>query len=364
MKRSKDIKICTIVGARPQFIKSAPLSKYIQSREGISEFIIHTGQHFDANMSSVFFEQLNIPKPKYFLNINGASHGEMTGRMLIEIEKILIKEKPKATIVFGDTNSTLAGALAATKLNIPVIHIEAGLRSKNMLMPEEINRIMTDSISEVLFCPSEDSRTNLILEGLNNRAKIISVTGDIMHDSLKMIELTNKISSNFFHGEDFCLLTLHRAENVDNPDKLLNILNELNELARETNILFPVHPRTKSKIEDLKINLDSKIRMIEPLGYFEMINAISSALLIITDSGGLQKEAYFLNKYCLTVRDETEWVELVQIGANVLVGSNANSLIKAFTLIKDKEFTVQKGIYGDGRSSQLIVEHIIEFLAS
>lgn len=328
-------KIVTVVGARPQFIKAAVVSRAIREHNmqagagssTIKEIIVHTGQHFDDNMSKVFFDEMDIPKPDYNLAINSTTHGAMTGRMLEKIEEILIKEKPDWVLVYGDTNSTLAGALAASKLHIPVAHVEAGLRSFNMKMPEEQNRILTDHISTKLFCPTDTAIKNLKNEGIE---KGVHKTGDVMFDAflyysklaLEKYEKGTNAWRNLFGNlpEDFILLTIHRAENTDDHTRLKNIVEAINETKR--NFVFPIHPRTRKIIEKLGISFDQHVKLIDPVGYLEMIYLENVCSMVVTDSGGVQKEAYFAKKPCVTLRDETEWVETVESGWNRCVGAD------------------------------------------
>lgn len=310
----------TIVGARPQFIKAAVLSRALKKQSDFNEIIIHTGQHFDANMSDVFLDELEISKPKYALNINGGTHGQMTGRMLELMDDILIQEKPDAVLVYGDTNSTLAGALSASKLHIPVIHIEAGLRSFNKKMPEEINRILTDNVSDLLFCPTTVAVKNLKNEGIE---KGVHFVGDVMYDAMlfahkKIEEDKTFLTKMSYLPEKFIFLTIHRAESTNNQNIFDSMISYAAEFAREHNlkIVYPVHPRVKPLIDSKKLN-DNFIT-IDPISYFETQFCLSRAKYVLTDSGGLQKESYFHKIPCITLRTETEWVETIQYGWNRL----------------------------------------------
>ncbi len=354
------MKIVTIIGARPQFIKSAVISKLFLE-QGIDEIVVHTGQHFDADMSDVFFEELRLPSPRYNLDIHGLSHGAMTGKMLEGIENVLIYEKPDGVLVYGDTNSTLAGALAARKLHIPVAHVEAGLRSFNMLMPEEINRILTDRISNLLFCPSELSKDNLRKEGImaSKDYKIV-ISGDIMYDCALLFASYAKspmLSIEF----PYLLCTIHRAENTDDIEKLKCIINTLEEISKETVVILPLHPRTRAKLTACGCALDdSPIKFISPVGYLEMIWLIDHSELVITDSGGVQKEAYYFQKPCVTLRDETEWVELVEHGYNKLVGADKENIISAIHYFLATKLAWNNNLYGDGHAGEIIVQELIE----
>ena len=357
------MKIVTVIGARPQFIKAAALSREFGNFDNITEVIVHTGQHFDDNMSEIFFKEMGIPKPNYRFNINRLGHGAMTGRMLEHIEEVILTEKPDYTLVYGDTNSTLAGALAARKLNVPVIHVEAGLRSFNMLMPEEINRILTDRISSILFCPTLVSVNNLKNEGFHNFDCIIELVGDVMQDvAVFYADALDKNSVSFNHDllerKPFILCTIHRQENTDDLEILKSILETLESLPTNLDILIPVHPRTRKKIEDLNLSLN-RVELIPPLGYFDMIQVIRHARFIMTDSGGLQKEAYFFGKSCITLREETEWTELVTNGFNQLVGSNPDKIVSAVkNIINDstKDFSVD--LYGGGKAAKRIASFL------
>ena len=351
-------RIITVVGARPQFIKAATLSRQFKLA-GIEELIIHTGQHFDTNMSDVFFEEMEIPRPAYHLDIHGLTHGAMTGRMLEGIEAILLKEKPAGVLVYGDTNSTIAGALAASKLHIPVLHVEAGLRSFNMQMPEEINRILTDRISNVLFCPTEAAVANLKKEGFENMPVRIIKNGDVMQDAAMYYAPKAEQKSDILKQaglSKFVLATIHRQENTDSPETLRNIITGLNEINRQIPVLVPIHPRTRSILTQL--NIVPEFKMIDPLGYFDMIVLLKNCKLVITDSGGVQKEAFFFGKHCITLREQTEWVELVENGYNILVGSNVLKLKDAFEVFSSKVSDFKINLYGKGQAAQIAVNEI------
>ena len=312
-------KIFTIVGARPQFVKAAAVSRTIAETDGLSEVLVHTGQHYDANMSDIFFDELGIPAPDRHLGIGGGNHGSMTGKMLAGLEEAMIEDKPDAVLVYGDTNSTLAGALAAAKLHIPVIHIEAGLRSFNRKMPEEINRVMADHLSELLLCPTEKGVVNLADEGIRDGVHMV---GDVMFDAtLFAIEQSRTrssiISTLGLEGKRYAVCTLHRAENTDDDERFDRVLDFLRDTAKDLEIIFPVHPRTRKVLAERGIAL-AEITTIEPLGYFDLHRLLADSELVITDSGGLQKEAYFHRKPCITMRGETEWVELLDAGWNRL----------------------------------------------
>lgn len=354
------MKIVTIIGARPQFIKSSVISISLKKRF-IDEIIIHTGQHYDDNMSSIFFNELNLPNPKYFLNINNLNHGAMLGKMVEEIEIILLNENPNFVLLYGDTNSTLAGALAASKLNIKIIHIEAGLRSFNSKMPEEINRILTDRVSSLLFCPSFNSYENLVNEGYLNFNSKIFISGDVMMDSTMYFKQYSRKPIQYYIPENFVLCTIHREDLTNNYIELFELLYILNTLSEKVTIVIPLHPRTKNKLNSFNFK-NTNILFIEPLGYFEMLWCIENSKFIMTDSGGLQKEAYFLNKYCITLRNETEWVELVDNKYNFLIHNNKKLLFDTFDFCLDnKPNFIKKNIYGVGNSSDIIVDKIIEF---
>ncbi len=351
------MKILTIVGARPQFVKAAALSREIKKNTGLKEIIVHTGQHFDENMSAIFFEEMEIPTPDYNLNINGLSHGAMTGQMLEQLEKVMIAEKPNVVLVYGDTNSTIAGALAAKKLHIKVAHVEAGLRSFNMQMPEEINRILTDRISDWLFCPTDTAIRNLQNEGFKHNNCSIIKTGDVMEDAALYYAKTAALKSSIIdklhlENKSFILATIHRAENTDDPINLSNIIGALNELSEQHPVIVPLHPRTKKIIHQQ--NLQVAFTIIDPVGYFDMIMLMQKCLIIITDSGGLQKEAFFFGKFCITTREQTEWVELVSNGYNYIVGTNKDLIINTTNELLDRAIPAAINLYGNGEASRNI----------
>ena len=341
-------RILTVVGARPQFIKAAVLSKHLKNHPEIQEDILHTGQHYDANMSEVFFEQMGIPKPTYQLQINGGTHGVMTGQMLTEIEQVLLNNSYHALLVYGDTNSTLAGALAAQKLGIKVIHIEAGLRSFNMKMPEEVNRILTDQIASLLCCPTTLAMDNLKDEGFDQKEIQVVLTGDIMKDAV--LEFSKDVPA--LVQTPYVLATVHRQENTDDPKRLQEILQALDVINKKIPVVCPIHPRTAKRIQDL--NIGSKINFIDPVGYPEMQSLIHHSELVITDSGGLQKEAYFHKKYALILRDQTEWVELVEAGYAALCSSDSDKIISGFERIKSLPAIENEEMYGSDVSEKII----------
>ncbi|WP_343634407.1 UDP-N-acetylglucosamine 2-epimerase (non-hydrolyzing) [Fluviicola sp.] len=323
------LKIVTVLGARPQFIKAAVVSSAF--REHFEEILVHTGQHYDPNMSDVFFEELHIPNPKYHLNIGSGPHGEMTGAMLTAIEKVLETEKPDFVLVYGDTNSTLAGALAASKMLIPVIHVEAGLRSFNKAMPEEQNRILTDHLSELLFAPTQTAVKNLHREGIHQGVHLV---GDVMYDGiLHFREIARQKSSILadlgLAEKEYILCTIHRAENTNDPERLKSIVSGLNAVLEK--IVLPLHPRTQKYLQSYGIRLADHIQVIDPLGYLDIVMLESAAKKIVTDSGGIQKEAFFLGIPCITLREETEWVETVENGWNTLVGADEQKIVGAIT---------------------------------
>ncbi len=352
------MQIFTIIGARPQFIKASVVSRALNEVRGISETLLHTGQHFDANMSDVFFNQLSIPRPDIQLDIHGGGHGEMTGRMMMEIEKSLMEHKPDRVLVYGDTNSTLAGALAAAKLHIPVAHVEAGLRSFNMRMPEEINRIVADQVSDLLFCPTDAAVRNLKNEGFEGKTAKILQVGDVMQDAAMLFAKKAVRPMNGSAPAKFVLATLHRAENTDDPGRLTSIVRALNQIHRDlAPVVLPLHPRTRKLIAQQ--GLDLNVHLIDPVGYFEMVWFLDHSELVLTDSGGVQKEAFFFGKACVTMRDQTEWVELIEVGANELVGADAEKIIDATARNLGRYIEDTGQLYGGGKASRRIVDELM-----
>lgn len=355
----RPVKILTIVGARPQFVKAATISRAVAVAEGVEEVILHTGQHFDANMSEVFFKEMDIPEPRYNLDIHSFGHGAMTGRMLEAIEGIILDEQPDVLLVYGDTNSTLAGALAARKLHVKVGHVEAGLRSFNMAMPEEVNRILTDRISDFLYCPTDSAVANLRAEGFDRFQCEVVRTGDVMLDAARYYAQFSASKStldpDLLRG-DFALCTLHRAENTDDPVRLTAFADALNRMHRDTRVLLPLHPRTKAKLKAAGIKL--QVDLIDPVGYFEMIEILKHSSLVITDSGGLQKEAFFFGKNCVTLRDQTEWTELVDRGFNVLAKADTDDVVRKCEEMRLRKNDFSEPLYGDGRAAATIVQHL------
>ncbi len=356
------MKVITIIGARPQFIKAAAVSRVLRAEAGVEEKIIHTGQHYDANMSDVFFREMDIPMPDFHLDIHGVSHGAMTGRMLEQIEAILVVEKPDVVLVYGDTNSTLAGALAAKKLGICIVHVEAGLRSFNMSMPEEINRILTDRISDVLYCPTQTAVDNLLKEGFAHFDCDMVLCGDVMEDAAMYYADRASSVSTIIHDLNlqitpFVLCTLHRQENTDSTQRLEELITTLNEIQKEICVVLPIHPRTAKMISNSHLILSAKV--IPPVGYFDMLQLIRHSRLVLTDSGGLQKEAYFFDKYCITLREDTEWTELVSGGFNRLVGSDRTKILEAFYEFMEKPFSKGASLFGGGHAAEKIVQHLL-----
>lgn len=394
------MKIVTVVGTRPQFIKAATVSRAIaehnklftlSSREGggkfqgshsstssnvknvqtgalITEVIVHTGQHYDENMSAIFFEEMYIPKPDHFLDIHGLSHGVMTGQMLEKIEGVLIDEKPDLVLVYGDTNTTLAGALGAAKLHIPVAHVEAGLRSFNRRMPEEINRVLTDHVSTILFCPTKQAIENLKAEGIADAntdygpsamsskppQKVVWV-GDVMLDAALYYKQHAK-KPQFVPPEQFILATIHRAENTEEPERLKSIFTAFEKICQEIPIILPLHPRTKKIMEGMKLKTSNfKLQLVDPVSYLEILYLLKRCRIVMTDSGGLQKESYFFGKPCVTLRDETEWVELVEHGCNSVTGSDTECIYREYKQMIKKQIDFDVHLYGEGEAGRKIV---------
>lgn len=346
------MKIVSVVGARPQFIKCAPVSRTIRKQH--EEILVHTGQHYDPEMSDVFFEELDIPKPDYNLGIGSGTQGEQTGKMIIEIEKVLLKEEPDIVLVYGDTNSTLAGALAASKLHIKVAHVEAGLRSFDRTMPEEINRVITDHISNILFCPTDTAVMNLKNEGITEGVYNV---GDVMVDALKYNQRIAENKSTILQDmslnpKEYLLATVHRASNTDNKENLSSIVEAFSDV--EETIVFPIHPRTRKYLKEY--NLWEKVlkntKVIPPVGYLDMLKLESNARKILTDSGGVQKEAYMLGVPCITLRDNTEWVETIEEGWNLLAGADYEKIKHAIENFEGTD--IRNDVFGDGNASNKI----------
>lgn len=352
-------KIITVLGARPQFVKAAVLSRVIAQHNEIEEIIVHTGQHYDANMSAIFFKEMEIPEPKYNLQINGIGHGAMTGKMLERIEVVLLSEKPDALVVYGDTNSTLAGALAAKKLGIKVVHIEAGLRSFNMSMPEEINRILTDRISDLLLCPTKTAIEHLEKEGFKNYPIKIVQSGDIMKDAVAYYSefsfaKSGIISDLKLEQNNFVLATIHRQENTDNLENLKAIFQGLENIAKQMQVVIPIHPRTKNILESNNLRYD--LHFIDPVGYFDMLELLKNCNMVVTDSGGLQKEAFFNKKHSIIAREETEWIELVENDFAALVGSDTKKMEQAFEKFQNSTKDFSMKLYGENVGEKIYEE--------
>jgi UDP-GlcNAc3NAcA epimerase len=354
------MKIATIVGARPQFIKAAVVSRAIRDRAGIEEILIHTGQHFDANMSDVFFDELDIRRPDYQLGIGGGTHGQNTGRMIEAIEEVLMEVRPDKVLVYGDTDSTLAAALAAVKLHMPIAHVEAGLRSFNRRMPEEINRVLTDHVAELLFAPTQTAVKNLAAEGI--RGEQVCMVGDVMYDaSLYYRKRAKQPAIDGCPDSGFVLCTIHRAENTDDAERLDEIIRALKEIAHDEPVILPIHPRTVKAIgADNCGKLHPNICVIDPVGFLEMNWLLNHCSLVMTDSGGLQKEAYFYGKPCVTLREETEWLELLEVGVNCLAPPGEADILTIFHSMQDVPIDDKQLLYGDGNAGEKIVERLIQ----
>ena len=366
------IEVISIVGARPQFIKAAAVRRAIEhcnsepSSPAIVEKIVHTGQHYDENMSKIFFDELRIPRPEYNLGVGSGSHGEQTGRILQKVEEVLVQEGPDICIVYGDTNSTLAGALAAAKLHIPVAHVEAGLRAFNRKMPEEINRILADRLSDLLFCPTETAVENLAKEGI---IEGVHKTGDVMYDctlfyakKAKAIE-QRTLEKLDIRPKSYYLTTVHRAENTDDGQRLSDIAGAINEIATaDCPVILPLHPRTVACVEKYGLEFDSNVNIIQPVSYLEMVVLESNARIILTDSGGVQKEACWLGVPCITLRDETEWVETVESGWNTLTGADKDRIIKAVVRTGKLPVVNPRLIYGNGDAAERMAGILVNFV--
>lgn len=364
------MRFTTVVGARPQFIKAAVISRAVRERKKqgvdppVAETIIHTGQHFDANMSDVFFDEMDIPRPDHHLDLGGGTHGQMTGRMIERIEEILLEDRPDWVLVYGDTNSTLAGALAAVKLHIPVAHVEAGLRSFNRRMPEEINRVLTDHAASLLFAPTDVAVRNLNNEGIDEA--LIRRVGDVMFDAMLFYrriapQRSTVVADLGLEPRKYALATVHRAENTDDPERLAGIVQGLGEIGDSLKVVLPLHPRTHKMLtrHNLMDEAQRRLTLVDPVGYLDMVMLEGSAAMIATDSGGVQKEAYFNRVPCLTLRDETEWVETVEVGANQVVGTDPRKIVEAAD--KALQTTIPEGdLYGDGRAGAAIVERLLK----
>ena len=348
------MKIVSIIGARPQFIKAAVVSKAFEEIGGINEVLVHTGQHYDENMSKIFFDELEIKKPDYNLEVGSGSHAIQTGMMMIKIEEVLLKEKPDWVLLYGDTNSTIAGSLTAAKLHIKIAHVEAGLRSFNMFMPEEVNRILTDRISTLLFAPTKNAINLLRKEGIETN---VIFSGDVMYDSIlhysKLAEKKKNIL-DIIDIDKFYLGTIHRPANTDNRERLQSIFSAFSEL--DLPIVLPIHPRTKGLLADIKYS--DNVKVIDPVGYLEMILLLKNASKVLTDSGGLQKEAYFLKKPCVTLRDETEWIETLEGNWNFIVGADKNLILEK---VKIKDFGQQNNAFGNGDAGSKIANSLINY---
>jgi UDP-GlcNAc3NAcA epimerase len=359
------MKLVSIVGARPQFIKAAVVSRALRAHGGIQEFLLHTGQHYDRNMSAVFFEELEIPRPDLDLGVGSAGHGEQTGRMLAGIEMALLREKPDRVLVYGDTNSTLAGALAAAKLHIPVAHVEAGLRSFNRRMPEEINRVLTDHCADLLFAPAVSAVANLRREGISDER--IALVGDVMYDAAlvyaeRAAEHSRILGDLGLEPGGYVLATIHRAENTDVPERLAAIVGGLGEIAREGVVVWPLHPRTRARLAATSPPALRRLRLIEPVGYLDMVQLERHAAVIATDSGGVQKEAYFHGVPCVTLREETEWVELVELGWNRLAPpESAEGIAAAVEAARGAPRPAHgaSSPYGDGHAAAAICQRLV-----
>ena len=355
-------KILTVVGARPQFIKAAAVSREIAPHPELTEVLVHTGQHFDQNMSSIFFEELDIAEPNINLGIGGGTHGQNTGQMIQALEAAIIAESPDIVLVYGDTDSTLAGAIAATKIHVPIAHVEAGLRSFNRFMPEEINRVLTDHAADIHYLPSKLAEDNLKAEGISGDN--VKVVGDVMYDVVKhyAARASAEEATQALANDDFILCTIHRAENTDNSNNLKWLVDNINAISEYSKIIIPLHPRTVSAMQGVTgMEFGDRVAVIAPVGYLEMHWLTSKCKGVLTDSGGLQKEAYFHRKPCVTLRDETEWTELVELGCNVLLPPGTNDSLH--TVINAMDISVDElpEVYGDGTAAKKIVQNLAQY---
>ncbi|QKG85693.1 UDP-N-acetylglucosamine 2-epimerase (non-hydrolyzing) [Kroppenstedtia pulmonis] len=350
------MKVVTVIGARPQFIKAAPVSRVLRKRG--QEILVHTGQHYDRDMSEVFFKELDIPDPDYHLEVRTKYPGARTGEMLAKVEEVLLQERPDGVLVYGDTDSTLAGAMAAAKLHIPIAHVEAGLRSYNRRMPEELNRVVTDHLSHLLCCPTKTAVCNLSAEGIREG---VCLTGDVMVDAIRYnLTLAETQSSVLTRLQaepgSYLLITVHRAENTTDPERLRQIAEAVNRLNRRA--IWPIHPGTRKKMEHWGIQIENEyVQVIQPVGYLDMLKLEAGAERILTDSGGVQKEAYLLQKPCITMRDETEWTETVELNANRLVGAHTEKILEAVESFH-VDFAGIPSVFGDGHASKRIVDQL------
>lgn len=353
------MKICIVVGNRPQFIKAAAL--YRAASPEIEFSLIHSGQHFDHNLSRIFFEEMSLPEPDYFLGVGGYSHGKMTGIMLEKIEEIMMNDRPDWAIVFGDTNTTLAGALAASKLHIPLAHVEAGLRSFNREMPEEINRILTDHCANLLFTPNTQSSDQLKKEGMASDK--VKVVGDVMFDTFmhyasEATERSQVLDKHQLQQETYVLATFHRQENTDDKTKLQQLIKGFTEVSKIHPVIIPLHPRTRKKLSEygLMEEATQHLRLIDPVGYLDMIELEKNAKAIFTDSGGVQKEAFYANRPCFILRNETEWVELVEYGNHQLIGTDSTKIAHALSQTHNTNNSTPPNLYGDGKAAEKILD--------
>jgi len=375
------LKLLNIVGARPQIIKAAALSRAIKNRfaDRVEEKILHTGQHYDNNMSQVFFDELGIPKPEYNLHVGSGSHGEQTAKMISGIEQVLQNEPFDAIVVYGDTNSTLAGAVAAAKLHVPVVHIEAGLRSFNMAMPEEQNRIVCDQLSSLLFAPTETGIENLRNEGFfaskamfpNGKKREVYNSGDIMYDNSLFFarlaqEKTSVLEKYGLEKDAYALVTIHRDNNTDNPERLTSIFKAILQIAEANDVIIPLHPRTSKLLESnlepsvYKRLKESKVKIVPPASFLEMTALEQNSRIVLTDSGGVQKEAYYFQKPCVIMRPETEWVEIVEHGAGMVADASADAIIEAYNVLTNRRIEFPQ-IFGDGKAAEFILEKMVEY---